>query len=447
MSGLIPFSDDREVALAALRSLTSERIAQALIDVIAAMSTKPSDEGDEDEEELRDGSRKAAPHHHHPAARGSGAQQGAPAAATSSAAAGARAGQDGLTNVPDRITPVVGWRAWKLVPWHAKSDRHALLSLHFEQPWKPGRPLTASCDVPQRRHVPLSCTCTPESAPATNCRCGIYAAREFQHVAKYVSGAPELDRGEILVVGRIALWGRVVEYEDGWRAEYGYPQSFFVPARAREDVEAENLLESFGVPVLDDTELVEAFGWIPGGPGAERKPELPFAPGLAADVAMTRVDDNLGLPRLVANVAWRSGAHRLGQLLAVPAEEMARWSGVGSVRLELFRAWRLEHDYGDFPPDVEPAAAREAEDDLDQDDPPRKPDVEIVCCACGSPFLAFNRNTKHCDSCRAVNGQISPLKTAARKAKEAGMDTALFYDAIAQLEARRPRVAPSPSTS
>jgi hypothetical protein len=67
------------------------------------------------------------------------------------------------------------------------------------------------------------------------------------------------------VVGRVTLWGRVVEAEAGWRASYGYPYALYVPSgyrgrwrhAARSALPAETVargLRDYGVPV----ELVNA---------------------------------------------------------------------------------------------------------------------------------------------------------------------------------------------
>jgi hypothetical protein len=66
------------------------------------------------------------------------------------------------------------------------------------------------------------------------------------------------------VIGRVALWGDVVESESGWRASVGYPSQLFVPIpmeNARRSLrrravvdEVAVALELYGVPV----ELVAA---------------------------------------------------------------------------------------------------------------------------------------------------------------------------------------------
>ena len=63
-----------------------------------------------------------------------------------------------------------------------------------------------------------------------NCRCGVWgvtdrgnldtAARTFTVPAYDLAGRPPI---RVDVVGQVALWGRVVETETGWRAQYAYP--------------------------------------------------------------------------------------------------------------------------------------------------------------------------------------------------------------------------------
>ena len=75
--------------------------------------------------------------------------------------------------------------------------------------WEPGLPLAAACPH-------------GHSAPLLTCACGIYAARRPDDAVVYLTGRDE--PGVVgRVLGRVALWGAVVEAEDGWRAEYAYP--------------------------------------------------------------------------------------------------------------------------------------------------------------------------------------------------------------------------------
>ena len=111
------------------------------------------------------------------------------------------------------VEPVIGWRVWNLsdddrdgpVLWPAGSGA---------DPWPRRRPLEARCTVPRLltwlrgRHDP----------PGLDCRCGIHASDSLEVVARARPAwlpAP--------VIGRVALWGRTIAHERGWRAAAAYP--------------------------------------------------------------------------------------------------------------------------------------------------------------------------------------------------------------------------------
>jgi hypothetical protein len=52
-------------------------------------------------------------------------------------------------------------------------------------------------------------------SPLESCSCGIYALKETSRCL-----------GDIY--GEVYLWGKVIEHEDGWRAQFAYPRSFVV---------------------------------------------------------------------------------------------------------------------------------------------------------------------------------------------------------------------------
>ncbi|HZD79905.1 MAG TPA: hypothetical protein VE646_07685 [Actinomycetota bacterium] len=104
----------------------------------------------------------------------------------------------------ERITePIVAWRAWTLF----SRGHHAELRLRpivgGRRSWPPRRPAGASC--PRR--------CRP--VPGVDCVCGLYATHDplaLRHAR------------DPAVVGTVALWGRVVEHDLGYRASRAYPQ-------------------------------------------------------------------------------------------------------------------------------------------------------------------------------------------------------------------------------
>lgn len=60
----------------------------------------------------------------------------------------------------------------------------------------------------------------------SKCPCGIYAVREPQDAAGYVANFA--DMGVPRAIGTVSLWGRVVEGEHGWRAEFAYPRRVYL---------------------------------------------------------------------------------------------------------------------------------------------------------------------------------------------------------------------------
>jgi len=106
--------------------------------------------------------------------------------------------------IPDYISPIVGYRVWQ---W----DAIGLKSLNNEQ-WFPSLALEASTARCGKEHA----------APSDGCRCGIYAAKNFQHLV-------EIGYAQYGVHGEVYLWGAVVEHRLGWRAQYAYPKTLVLP--------------------------------------------------------------------------------------------------------------------------------------------------------------------------------------------------------------------------
>jgi hypothetical protein len=112
--------------------------------------------------------------------------------------------------IPDYISPVVAYRAWR---W----KETGLQSLNGE-PWVPGQHLEALCRVaPAARHLAEPAN----EVPHGKCTCGIYAAKNREHLRQigYADG----------VCGEVYLWGTVVEHKLGWRAQFAYPKSLALP--------------------------------------------------------------------------------------------------------------------------------------------------------------------------------------------------------------------------
>jgi hypothetical protein len=170
---------------------------------------------------------------------------------------------------PDYLEVLSGWRVWRVVK---VKSRLLLASVIYNSLWEPRCELTAMCmcgwGLP-RRWVP-----PPEhAAPQAGCECGVYAAAELGEAVRYLdrTWARVRGRGRTVqyAIGRVALWGAVIECEQGWRGELAYPQRLWVPTgaeRGRPFEQASTVAEAltaYGVPVerLDaGVDVAEALG-------------------------------------------------------------------------------------------------------------------------------------------------------------------------------------------
>lgn len=119
-----------------------------------------------------------------------------------------------VTEIPDLLEPITGWRLWFVT--NGLRLRSLTSSLPLWHPETPPARAKCGCGV---RH--------PE-APAWEGHCGIYALKSRQLLGdfggRYISNFSEF-RLHGLVFGRVALWGRVIEHKNGYRAELAWPIS------------------------------------------------------------------------------------------------------------------------------------------------------------------------------------------------------------------------------
>jgi len=109
-------------------------------------------------------------------------------------------------SVPDYISPIVGWRVWR---W----DAAGLSSLNGKR-WPPGQPLAAKCGAGNAHDA--------QEPPQTGCTCGVYAAKNREHLRN-------MGYHRYGICGEVHLWGTIVEHELGWRSQFAYPKTLFLP--------------------------------------------------------------------------------------------------------------------------------------------------------------------------------------------------------------------------
>jgi hypothetical protein len=167
------------------------------------------------------------------------------------------------------VGPFYGWRSWIV-----RRDR--LSSLYVPTLWPVDRPLRAECLVgdtegfrpaswlPHNQSESVTCS----KCPALNCTCGIYAGTVLGEVRQVSYARSHLH----LAFGIVQGWGRVVEHESGWRAEFGRPVALlrptvrlrsstrFRPRARRRARELEALAEIYGVPLIGEHEASEWLG-------------------------------------------------------------------------------------------------------------------------------------------------------------------------------------------
>jgi hypothetical protein len=130
--------------------------------------------------------------------------------------------------IPDYISPIVGYRIWG---WDAIER---LRSLNGEI-WFPGQALAAKCRITGNHEC-----------PADGCSCGVYAAKNYEHLQKIAP--PYLDS---VLHGEVCLWGRVVQHQFGYRAQFAYPRTLVLLSNT--DPDKQPRLESliaYGVDIL-----------------------------------------------------------------------------------------------------------------------------------------------------------------------------------------------------
>jgi hypothetical protein len=108
--------------------------------------------------------------------------------------------------IPDFVSPIIGHRVWR---W----DAAGLSSLNGKR-WSPRQPLAAKCGAGNAHDA--------HDLPRLDCSCGVYAAKNIEHLRQLGYEG----RG---IRGEVHLWGTVVEHELGWRAQFAYPKTLFLP--------------------------------------------------------------------------------------------------------------------------------------------------------------------------------------------------------------------------
>jgi hypothetical protein len=134
--------------------------------------------------------------------------------------------------------PVLGWRAWAVMETAAGLRLGSVL---YDEVWGPGTTALAVC---RRREDFFAEPIPPHPTPSSECGCGFHAARDAADALSYLRGRNE-PATVCRILGEVALWGRLVETEAGWRAAAAYPVRLYAP-----DAAIAETLGVYGVPVV-----------------------------------------------------------------------------------------------------------------------------------------------------------------------------------------------------
>src|SRR6266436_3122902 len=122
------------------------------------------------------------------------------------------------------ILPVVGYRGWVL-------REGKLSSYAVDNFWIPKKANVAQCGGYEHvkfwgsHKIHFGPKLIPHAsyvAPLAECGCGFYAFRTLPYLVEWLE-----HREPNIVVGEVNLWGKIVDCQYGYRAQYAYPKRFY----------------------------------------------------------------------------------------------------------------------------------------------------------------------------------------------------------------------------
>lgn len=135
--------------------------------------------------------------------------------------------------IPDYVHVITAWRAWAAKP---TSDGWRLEALGKSVIWEPKKAIEAKCvqSLPTLQSVfPGRQETSPRHlAPQSACNCGVWAFKELDNLVAAIGS----DYKEVKVLGQVSLWGRIIETENGYRAEKAYPSELWIFSRELEEL-------------------------------------------------------------------------------------------------------------------------------------------------------------------------------------------------------------------
>jgi len=135
----------------------------------------------------------------------------------------------GIPVITNTTQFIVGYKVWQL-------DGNSLISTAMDYEWRKGENIATHSDDDIYHH-PLG-----ENVPVLQCLCGFYAMKSPEELKGF------LTEGSSHIMGRVALYGKVIECELGYRAEKAQIMGLFNTCP-----EALTVTEEYDVELLPNT--------------------------------------------------------------------------------------------------------------------------------------------------------------------------------------------------
>lgn len=123
--------------------------------------------------------------------------------------------------------PIIAYRGWDI------EGRTLTAQGYNSMKWFVRKPMVATCYDDEEHET---------NAPDGNCSCGLHAFKDLATLHQVV--------GSSEVLGRVALWGRIIEHEHGYRAEYAYPQVLFYGKHSADETTSRGVAQLYGIDVM-----------------------------------------------------------------------------------------------------------------------------------------------------------------------------------------------------
>lgn len=131
--------------------------------------------------------------------------------------------------VPDSVTPIIGWRFWKVrqIFDFNKEEKFLLRSATTYFEWPEKAKAKAECFCFERDHPFYHKNC-----PEQGSSCGIYAYKSANFALSDFNGRLSVNWGNNYskhylggLLGKVYLWGKIQKHQFGFRAQFAYPFS------------------------------------------------------------------------------------------------------------------------------------------------------------------------------------------------------------------------------